>query len=198
LKSIVFLFVTLACLIGSSISHAYTAIAVVDGAIQESFNSRSGSGTQKLADQGAITGCREAITKAGFPKLAKRCRVAMRAKGPGYGAIVCGVEGCAYNTGYDIKQESLDAAWKNCDQAGYTNCQANDIVNWYDDNFPAARTATNQGGSCRPTTARVQCRSNCVNGNCLVSYENGCKIHVQVQPKFNPFNNAWEFPSPAC
>ena len=53
-------------------------------------------------------------------------------------------------------------------------------------------------GSCRPTTTTVTCQSQCVNGNCVVEYANGCKIRVRVEPKFNPFNNSWEHPSPSC
>jgi hypothetical protein len=52
--------------------------------------------------------------------------------------------------------------------------------------------------SCRPNTPTVQCSSQCENGNCLVTYKNGCKIRVQVQPNFDSFNNQWTFPPPSC
>jgi len=53
-------------------------------------------------------------------------------------------------------------------------------------------------GNCRPTGPSIRCQSRCTNGNCIVTYENGCEIRVQVQPKFNPFNSQWEYPSPGC
>lgn len=52
--------------------------------------------------------------------------------------------------------------------------------------------------SCRPRSETVRCTSQCSNGDCVVTYENGCKIRVQVAPKFNPFNNQLEFLAPNC
>ena len=53
-------------------------------------------------------------------------------------------------------------------------------------------------GDCRPTGTAIRCQSRCINGDCIVTYENGCKIRVQVRPSFNSFNNQWEYPSPSC
>lgn len=52
--------------------------------------------------------------------------------------------------------------------------------------------------SCRPTTQNIRCRSQCTNGSCIVSYENGCRIRVQVSPRFDPFRNQWIYPAPSC
>jgi hypothetical protein len=57
---------------------------------------------------------------------------------------------------------------------------------------------TAQTNDCRPRTPELRCRSNCVNGNCVVEYENGCKIRVQVSPRFDSFSNQWTYPSPSC
>ena len=51
---------------------------------------------------------------------------------------------------------------------------------------------------CRPKTASLSCRSSCTNGNCVVTYTNGCSMRAQVSPKFNPLNSQWEYPSPSC
>lgn len=59
-------------------------------------------------------------------------------------------------------------------------------------------TPKQDSGDCRPRTQTLRCSSQCTNGNCIVTYENGCKIPVRVNPKFNPFNNNWEYPSPSC
>lgn len=53
-------------------------------------------------------------------------------------------------------------------------------------------------GDCRPTGTAIRCQSRCINGDCILTYENGCKIRVQVRPSFNSFNNQWEYPSPSC
>lgn len=62
----------------------------------------------------------------------------------------------------------------------------------------AAAPAPSGDGSCRPRGNTLRCTSQCTNGNCLVTYENGCKIRVQVQPTFNSLNNRWDYPAPSC
>lgn len=52
--------------------------------------------------------------------------------------------------------------------------------------------------SCRPTTATVRCTSQCTNGDCRITYENGCQIRVQMQPEYDPFSNQWKYPPPSC
>lgn len=52
--------------------------------------------------------------------------------------------------------------------------------------------------SCRPNTNPIRCHSNCINGDCVVTYENGCKIQIQVSPKYDPFENHWKYPAPQC
>ena len=61
---------------------------------------------------------------------------------------------------------------------------------------PAAQPVSTS--DCRPKTASLTCQSSCTNGNCVVAYTNGCRMRVQVNPKFNPFNSQWEYPSPSC
>lgn len=62
----------------------------------------------------------------------------------------------------------------------------------------AGNSGISEDGSCRPTGATIRCQSQCVNGNCIVTYENGCKVRVQVQPQYDPINNLWTYPAPAC
>ena len=57
---------------------------------------------------------------------------------------------------------------------------------------------SNQGGDCRPRTSNLVCQSTCSNGDCLVTYQNGCKMRVQVNPKFDPLTNNWTYPAPSC
>jgi len=53
-------------------------------------------------------------------------------------------------------------------------------------------------GSCRPRAMSIRCQSECINGDCIVSYENGCRIRVRVQPRYDPFDSRWTYPSPPC
>lgn len=52
--------------------------------------------------------------------------------------------------------------------------------------------------NCRPTTPTVRCSWQCSNGDCTVTYENGCRMRVQVQPRFDGFQNQWVYPAPSC
>jgi hypothetical protein len=61
-----------------------------------------------------------------------------------------------------------------------------------------APAAGRDAPSCRPTTQNIRCSSQCTNGSCIVSYENGCRIRVQVSPRFDPFKNQWIYPAPSC
>lgn len=61
---------------------------------------------------------------------------------------------------------------------------------------PVAPVVTNQ--NCRPKTSTIRCTSSCANGDCVVTYENGCKMRVQVSPRYDSFQNTWVYPSPSC
>lgn len=52
--------------------------------------------------------------------------------------------------------------------------------------------------NCRPRTSHLTCQSKCVNGDCVVEYKNGCKMHIKVSPRFDPLSNQWIYPSPSC
>lgn len=60
---------------------------------------------------------------------------------------------------------------------------------------PALQTSER---SCRPTTPTIRCTSNCVNGDCVVKYENGCKMRIQVQSRYDSFSRRWTYPAPSC
>ena len=180
-------------------SQAFTAIADVTNHIKETFSRSSNYSTQKEADITALRLCREQANDSGLTKLAKSCKVTLRGKGPGYGALSCGTEGCAYNTGHASEQEAVDTAYTDCTEAGYTNCNDSNISTWKDfEGFAKVKTAAAPVGDCRPRTAQIRCSSSCNNGACVIKYENGCTRQVQVQPQFNPFNNQWTYPSPSC
>ena len=63
---------------------------------------------------------------------------------------------------------------------------------------PISKSAEPKDGDCRPRTSQLRCQSQCYNGDCEVTYENGCKMRVQVNPKFDALTNRWKYPSPSC
>lgn len=178
---------------------AYTAIAVIDNHTSESWRRANNYPTQKEADKEALRGCREEAQKSGIGKLAKQCKIVTRSRVPGFGALVCGDNGCFWVVGNETRQGAIDGAYQGCAK-NYANCPETNIQNWEDFAGFAklADVSAPAGADCRPRSNSLRCSSSCTNGNCLIQYENGCKMRVQVQGKFNPFNNQWEYPPPQC
>lgn len=175
---------------------AFTSIATIDGQVLSAWYRSNNYDSQKEADNAALEGCRVEARKNGIANRAGKCKVVTRAKGPGYGAVVCGNNGCNWATGYESSQAAVDAAYDGCNK-NYQNCPSENIKYWEDfagfARKPAAKVA---GSDCRPRTSYLRCQSSCTNGDCIVSYENGCKMRVQVSPQFN--GAQWIYPSPSC
>ena len=156
--------------------------------------------TQKEADLVAIEGCKTQAKQTGVPeKNIKQCKVFSRGKTGGYGAFTCGETSCGVNMGSSERQNAIDEAYKTCSEHTQ-NCNSEDIRVWEDTKgFKITnRTNIDQRKNCIPTTAYKRCTSQCLNGSCVVTYENGCKINVQVSQEWNSMTNQWEFPSPQC
>lgn len=181
-------------------AYAYTSIAIIDGHTSQSWAKASNYESQKDADNDALEGCRVEARKNGIGALAKQCKIATRASVPGYGALVCSAEGCVWVTGHEFAQAAVDSAYQTCSK-NYKNCREKDIDYWEDfAGFPKKTALAKPPAvkDCRPKTNYLQCKSSCTNGSCVVTYENGCQVSVQVPAKFNPLNNLWEYPAPSC
>lgn len=178
-------------------SFAFSAIAAVDGHFKDTWGIASNYPNQKDADNEALTVCRAAAKNNGLQKLANQCKLMAKGKGPGYGAIICGEEGCSWTLGYNAGQEAVDAAFESCSKS-YSNCQQKNIQFYEDFAGYSSTPSQNTANDCRPRSNSLRCSSSCSNGDCIVTYENGCKMRVQVQPRFNGFTNTWEYPAPNC
>lgn len=86
----------------SETAFAFTSISLVPGDNSTLYRA-SNFDTQAAADKAALTGCRAAARKNGHAKAAKKCAVSDRSRGPGYGALVCGDEGCAWSVIGNLK-----------------------------------------------------------------------------------------------
>lgn len=117
-------------LVLSETAFAFTSISVVPGDTS-TLSRASNYDTQAAADKAALSGCRTAAQRNGHAKAAKKCAVLDRSRGPGYGALVCSNEGCAWRTGYVSAQAAADAAYDVC-SANYKNCQQTNIETWED------------------------------------------------------------------
>jgi hypothetical protein len=194
------LLISLVAVSFSATSMAYSSVAIVSGHSPDSWYVAYGYDSQKKADKAALEGCRVSANKNGIAKLAEKCIVKSRGKGPGYGALSCGDDGCNWTAGYDERQEAINDAYDGCSKK-YKNCASENLTVWED--FAGFKQVTTKSAlpssaNCIPNTQARTCTSQCVNGNCVVTYSNGCKVQVQVSPKYNPFNNQWEYPSPGC
>lgn len=181
-------------------SFAFTSIATINGHASQSWMVAYNYKSQKEADKDALEGCRVEARKNGISGMAKSCKITDRAKGPGYGAQTCGDDGCAWVSGSDDQQQANDTAYNNCSKS-YKNCNSQNLTIWED--FAGFKQAAKKQSpaaekSCRPTTNTIHCTSHCENANCLITYENGCKMRVQVTPEYDSFTNQWKYPSPAC
>jgi hypothetical protein len=177
---------------------AFTSIATIKGESFKAWYRVSNYDSQKEADAAALEGCRTEARSSGIGKSASKCKVITRAKGPGYGAVVCGDNGCAWGTGHESAQVAVDSAYSSCAES-YKSCQSENIPYWEDFAGFARKPSAKVGdGYCRPRSTHLRCQSTCTNGDCIVSYENGCKMRVQVSPRFDSFQNQWTYPSPQC
>lgn len=134
----------------SGSSFAFTSIAMVDGQMK-TFGRAYNYSTQKDADKSALSICRKEAKAHGLAKLSKKCAVISRATQPGYGAIVCAGDFCAWSMGQQTPQIAADSAYANCSQR-YTNCQTTNITSWSDFNgFNRQQQNATQQPSSLPT-----------------------------------------------
>ncbi|WP_298925212.1 DUF4189 domain-containing protein [uncultured Ramlibacter sp.] len=159
---------------------------------------------------------RSGISLAEAEKLAlkhcgdKDCKVNFRLTKPGFFSVARTAEpnngvGRFYAAHqYDNMNESENDAIAGCEKAGQ-KCALfwTGVIPGQQDVAPAPKAqpvakAEPQPKNCRPQTASIRCSSQCVNGSCVVAYENGCKLRVVVQAEYDPFTNQWKYPSPAC
>jgi len=144
--------------------------------------------SKKQAESAALKEC----TKAKGVK----CRAAGTSDKLGYVAVATSktyVQASVDDTLEDAKRSALDVCAKQTSKDDTCTIEWTGINGVVREQPRAVQT-----NDCRPKTREIRCRSNCVNGNCVVEYENGCKIRVQVSPRFDSFSNQWTYPSPSC
>lgn len=144
--------------------------------------------SKKQAESAALKQCKKQKTN--------KCKVAGSSDQLGYVAVATSktsVRANVRDTLDDAKRSALDDCAK--ETATDDTCE----IKWTGINgVVREQQSASNSADCRPKTREIRCRSNCVNGNCVVEYENGCKIRVQVSPRFDPFSNQWTYPSPSC
>lgn len=144
--------------------------------------------TKKQAEAAALGQCKK--------QTAKKCTVIGTVDQLGYVALAKS-NTYIYAHVSDTLEEAQRAALKTCAQETATDDSCD--IRWTGINGVVREPiSSNKTSECRPKTAEIRCHSNCVNGNCVLEYENGCKVRVQVSPQFDSFSNQWKYPAPAC
>lgn len=174
-------------------AHAVATAEAGDG-MQYYWNTNQPS--IKVAQQKIMKTCADHAKKN---KHSGKCKLLGAAEGPKYLAFFHTKDGSGFGVSSNVdRQQAIDDAYAHCSKQGECPDTAANV--FFDEGERQSRPtkAAAAGDSCRPRTREIRCRSNCVNGSCVVEYENGCKIRVQVPPRFDPFTNQWTYPSPSC
>ena len=171
-------------------TNAASAIASIKGHSTELNGISVGYASESKAKEQAIKSCKETARKDG---IKGGCHVVISGKGPGYLAISFGDDGAGYGFAGTV-QGAVDLAAEAC-QKSFNNCEIKNVRYWTD-NFSPAPIGSNT--NCRPNTPTIRCSSRCTNGDCVVTYENGCQMRVRVSPRFDGISNQWTYPSPSC
>lgn len=194
------IFAVLAALLIPGLSHAYSAVAWLDGQVRINF-AATNYASQKDADVAALEGCRTRARENGKSGDAAKCKIANRQKVAGGGAVVCGKSGCTIATGFDTEQLAIDRAYRMCEEANYGDCQKTGMTGWLDEEGypkPAAKKIA-AAAHCGPTPGKpVRSSSQCTNGDCTRTFENGCTVRFQAPYCHNPISGQWEWKPDGC
>ena len=173
----------------------YTAAVAAAGAPDGRFQMSPSTKSKKDAEKTVLDQC------------GASCKITLSRTAPGFFAILGAKKDGDYvaahlQYGADTGKWAMEEGVRSCKKKFDLPC---DIVSFGAmkgafDAAPVAQAVKPKAApaSCRPNTPSIRCSSNCTNGNCVVTYENGCKMRVQVQPRFNPFSNQWTYPAPSC
>jgi len=182
------------------LSYGFSSVAHVSDHTRETIYAAWNYLTQSEADKVALEGCRASARKNGVAALAGKCAIVQRQKGPGGGALVCGEDGCAYTSGYETQQKAVDAAYEVCARS-YKDCQQTGITAWWDEAGYRKQPPKNavEGKTCKPPAGKaVLSRTQCNNGACIRTFEDGCQIRFEAPYCHDPITGRWEWKPDGC
>jgi hypothetical protein len=192
------LLATIWLLLNAQISFAAHAVASAQTKEGVQYYWNTDQPSRRTAEKSAMNSC---SAKSKQNRHTSKCKVVQSGTGPSYIAFFHTLDGRNFGvSSHEDRQQAIDDAHAACSKKGACPNTA-EKVDFDEGELPAnpfASSRTAADGDCRPRTPVIRCRSNCYNGNCIVEYENGCKIQVQVSPRFDPFSSRWTYPSPSC
>jgi hypothetical protein len=183
--------------LGASLAHAGNWYAVAfDGDL--SWGSTRDQASKAVAIKEAMNACRNVSGQNSSPK--NGCRILGVGSDSGYLAIAVSPSRIHYAIGKD-EEVAQQTALRGCVEETPETETCSIELSKYNGTPPKTNNVASNvqpSGNCRPRTATVRCSSQCYNGDCVVTYENGCKMRVQVGSHFNSFENRWDYDSPRC
>lgn len=135
------------------------------------------------------------------------CKIAFETTSPGFYSIAKSEPGQGGGVHFHITHSSTAAnrviaeAKQTCENDSGRKCAtvlSGVIPGIYKTQSTPSHTPVASEKSCRPNTPTIRCSSQCTNGNCMVTYDNGCQMRVQVRASYNPSTNQWVYPPPSC
>jgi hypothetical protein len=178
-------------LLAASLAHSGNWYAVT---IDDDLNwgAKRHANSKATAIKEAMGTCKEVATKP--------CKILGVKSGTGFLIIAASPSHLRYALNED-EDEARRVALEGCAKETPVSQTCKIVLSEYNGVPPKTdKVASNvqPSGNCRPRTATIRCQSNCINGDCTVTYENGCKMRVQVDPHYNSLENRWEYDSPNC
>lgn len=144
----------------------------------------------------------QAIEQCGL----RECKVDFETIKPGFFAVATATkeDGTTFGKffityGYGDSDKADEEALALCSDGNSNNCKIfeSSAIPGKIELLKKTSEVTNTN-DCRPKTEVLRCSSQCSNGSCIVSYENGCKIRVNVRSQYDSFRNQWVYPAPSC
>jgi hypothetical protein len=184
-------------LFAASLAHAENWYAVAnDGDF--SWGSTRNQASKAAAVNAAIRSCREVSSQNSSPQ--NRCKILDVGSASGYLAIAVSPTRIQVALNGD-EGEATRVALAGCVAKTPESETCSIEFSKFNGVQPKASKVANivqASGNCRPRTTTIRCQSHCINGDCVVTYENGCKLRVQVGSHYNALENRWEYDSPNC
>jgi hypothetical protein len=182
----------LSCLlIAASLAHAgdWFAVAADD---ELNWGVKRHANSKATAIKGALGVCKEVATAP--------CKIVVAESLAGFLILASSPSYLHYALNED-EDEARRIALGKCAKKTPVSQTCKVVLSEYNGTSPKANkvaSTVQPSGNCRPRTATVRCQSRCTNGDCVVTYENGCKLRMQVGSHYNVLENRWEYDSPNC
>lgn len=156
--------------------------------------------TEKGAISQAMKSC-EKVLRQDKEQAASKCKVLSSTKNAGgFVAVFHSDGGAAVAFGFSgDRQEAIDLAYQRCLKTG-EKCP-NTAAHVFEQTGAASvqKVAQNSNGNCQPPAGKtLRYSDSCSNGNCIRTFENGCKRQFQAPYCYDALQQRWDWKPNGC